>query len=489
MHVRREVWSLGPGDPTLSHYADAVARMQSRPERTDPASWLYQAAVHGTEAENPLKEWNQCTHNTWFFVSWHRIFLYYFEGIVRAAIEEIHGAEAADNWALPYWNYCRGGSFTKLPDAFRAKHRDDGSPNPLFVAQRSPVMNGGGTLRDEVVESGWALSRPNFIGRAEFGGKKEPVAQFGKEDSLGVLEGTPHGTVHGGVGGGTGWMRNIKAAAKDPIFWLHHCNIDRIWAQWMSEGGGRKNPTDPAWLKQAFTFHDAKGGHGTKTCGEVVDTEALNYKYDFVDGIPTGAPKPKAPPPHTMTAAIPPSEESEEAGAPIQPKIVGATERKLTLSGEPVAIPVEIDARARQEVKEASTESDPRRLYLNIENIEGEANPGISYGIYVNLPQDADAETKREHHVGNVSLFGIEHAAAPLKDEPAHSVATSVEIGPLLRALGGGEHFEAEGINVTFLPLLPVPPEGREDEFRQLIEEEADGPPVHIGRVSLAVDA
>jgi tyrosinase len=489
MHVRREVWSLGPDDPTLKRYADAVARMQSRPERSDPTSWLYQAAVHGTEAEKPLGDWNQCTHKTWFFVSWHRIFLYYFERIVRAAVEEIHGAKAADEWALPYWNYCRGGDFAKLPDAFREEHREDGTPNPLFVAQRSRVMNAGGRLNELVVESQGALSRPHFIGRAEFGGKKEPVIQFGKEASMGVLEGTPHGSVHGGVGGNGGWMSNILAAAKDPIFWLHHCNIDRLWAQWMSEGHGRENPTDSAWLKQAFTFHDTDGGLGTKTCGEVVDTEALNYKYDFVDGVPTGAPKPKAPAPRAMSAAIPPSEEGEEAAAPIQPKIVGATERKLTLSGKPAAIPVEIDPRAREEVREASTQTDPRHLYLNIENIEGEANPGISYGIYVNLPQGADAETRRRHHVGNVSLFGIEHAAAPLKDEPAHSVATSVEIGSLLRALGGGEHFDEEGINVTFLPLLSVPPEGREEEFRQLAEEEAEGPPVHIGRVSLAVDA
>jgi tyrosinase len=489
MHIRREVRSLGPGDPTLSHYADAVAEMEGRSERGDPTSWLYQAAVHGTEAPSPLAEWNQCTHNTWFFVSWHRIFLYYFETIVRSVIKDLHGADAAESWALPYWNYCRGGEYATLPDAFR----DDTGGNALYVAERDPVINAGGELEAPSVESDKALGRPEFIGRAMFGGKREKVTQFGEKTSRGVLEGTPHGTVHDGVGGRGGWMANILTAAKDPIFWLHHCNIDRIWAQWVAQGGA--NPPEGAWLDQPFSFYDAEKNLVAKTCGEVVDTKALDYEYDYVDGIPTGAEA--APEPQAEAAVPAPANPSGDDEPPAQPaaetaiehKIVGATEERVTLTGEPAAIPVEIDERAREEVREASTETDPRRLYLNIENIEGDVNPGVSYGIYVNLPPNSDAEAREKHHVGNVSLFGIERAPAPLRDEPAHSVATSVEIGPLLRALGGGEHFDQEGINVTFLPLLPKPPKGKEDEYRQELEERREGPPVHIGRVSLGIDA
>jgi tyrosinase len=179
----------------------------------------------------------------------------------------------------------------------------------------------------------------------------------------------------------------------------------------------------------------------------------------------------------------------EIAGVPSSPKIVGATERRVTLTGEPESLPLEIDERAREEVREASNASDPRNLYLNVENIEGEINPGIAYGIYVNLPEGADEATKAEHHVGNVSFFGIELARQPLKDEPAHNPVASAEVGSLLRSLGDGEHFDEPEIDVTFLPLLPEPPEGREEEFRQLLEERSESPPVHIGRVSLGIDA
>lgn len=179
----------------------------------------------------------------------------------------------------------------------------------------------------------------------------------------------------------------------------------------------------------------------------------------------------------------------EIARVSLNPKIVAASERKVTLAGEPASLPLDIDERARDEVRKASRESDSRNLYLNVENIEGEINPGTAYGIYVNLPEAADEETKAKHHVGNVSFFGIELARQPLKDEPAHDPVASAEVGSLLRSLGNGTEFEEAAIDVTFIPLLPKPPEGREEEFQQLLEERSESPPVHIGRVSLGIDA
>ncbi|PGG97210.1 hypothetical protein AJ79_09293 [Helicocarpus griseus UAMH5409] len=41
-----------------------------------------------------------------------------------------------------------------------------------------------------------------------------------------------HNNIHWWVGGEGGHMSQIPVATFDPIFWLHHCNIDRIWAIW-----------------------------------------------------------------------------------------------------------------------------------------------------------------------------------------------------------------------------------------------------------------
>lgn len=496
MFIRREVRSLGPQDPTLKHYADAVAEMKRRsdgksPDEWGPTSWEYQAAIHGTTLGNPLPTWNRCTHGSWFFVAWHRMFVYCFEEIVRSVVGELHGAEAAAAWALPYWNYCRGGEYASIPDAFRDPSAE-GAENPLYVQQRRNGINGGTPLLDEWTEDEKALARPHFVGKAEFGGGEAPPhEQFWSQG--GVFEQTPHNTVHVGVGGRGGWMANIDEAAKDPIFWLHHANIDRIWAQWLSQPN-RKDPAEGNWLGQDFEFFDAAGQKTSMVCRAVVDTAALGYEYDAVDGIPSGAPSEGAgapapaptPPPSpegepVSAAADPPADPSTEEQVPSDPKFVGATEETLTLTGESAAIPVEIDERAREEVREASRKDDPRHLYLNIEDVEGEVNPGTVYGIYLDLPKGADAAVRAQHHIGNVSFFGIEKARAPKGDEHGHSLRLSVEVGELLRSLGGGERYEGGELYVTFCPLT-LPGEGAGEAAHEEF-------PVHIGRISLAIDA
>lgn len=43
----------------------------------------------------------------------------------------------------------------------------------------------------------------------------------------------PHNICHTSIGGRGGSMSNVTTAAHDPIFWLHHCNIDRYFYNWM----------------------------------------------------------------------------------------------------------------------------------------------------------------------------------------------------------------------------------------------------------------
>src|SRR6266478_875268 len=100
-------------------------------------------------------------------------------------------------------------------------------------------------------------------------------------DGSGVLEGVPHGSMHVATGG-AGWMSNFVQAALDPIFWLHHCNIDRLWEVWIQRDPRNKNPDDPAWLDASFSFHDATGGNGNLTPRQVLQTRKapLSYEYD-----------------------------------------------------------------------------------------------------------------------------------------------------------------------------------------------------------------
>jgi tyrosinase len=489
MFLRREVRSLE--DDTLKYYAVAVQAMKER-SPTDHTSWWYQAAIHGSE-ESPRPLYNQCIHGSWYFPPWHRMYLYYFERIVRDAVIQNGGP---DDWALPYWNYGIDAAHASMPEAF---YKPAGEANPLYVQQRRqgippsrPGINEGGRIPQQIGSDGLALAceiYPGTLPRQLGGGTTKPRFKWSE---AGQLEELPHNLVHDAIGGG-GWMSSFEQAAKDPIFWLHHCNIDRIWAQWNGPAeASHPNPNDPTWRGQKFKFFDVDGSEVTRSVGEVLDIEAnLDYTYDVLPSPRPEDPKAAAPP------DSPPAEEEIEpvvaSAADGDPKVVAASEEPVTLTGEAEAVPVAIDDRAQEEVQEASRRSDPRRLYLNIENIEGETNPGTMYGVYLNLPENPDEEALEKHYAGAVSFFGIEHGKDPRKDEGAHQLRYVLEVGELLRTLGNGEEYGEGDVKVSFRPLGLEPPKATAKEGRRAamaapaVPAPADEPPVEIGRVSLSV--
>ena len=59
-----------------------------------------------------------------------------------------------------------------------------------------------------------------------------------------------HGTIHNTIGGNA-HMWNLRYSAFDPIFWLHHSNVDRLFAIWEALN---TNYTVPSWTNTAQTF-------------------------------------------------------------------------------------------------------------------------------------------------------------------------------------------------------------------------------------------
>ena len=115
------------------------------------------------------------------------------------------------------------------------------------------------------------------------------------------LEGI-HNTIHTTAGGpsGTysgGHMTFLSTAAFDPIFWLHHCNVDRFFALWQtinpnSYGGSQVAPHDTWTIPKGSTqngnspltpFHkDTKGNFWTTN--EVRNWRTFHYTYpEFAD--------------------------------------------------------------------------------------------------------------------------------------------------------------------------------------------------------------
>jgi tyrosinase-like protein len=448
------------GQEALQHYSAAVGRMKER-NPDEPTSWAYQAAIHGT-MDHPLSLQRQCEHESWFFFPWHRIYLYYFERIVRQAVVETGGPA---DWTLPYWNYDIDQAHAALPGPFI---QPAGGSNPLYVGNRNPRYNEGKPLPKLLRAEEEALALREFIGNAMFGGGNRSPHQPRFWGQMGLPERSPHGTVHVEIGG---LMGNPEQAAQDPIFWLHHANIDRIWAVWNELEGGA-NPPESGWTGHRFDFFDADGREAGKTCGEVEQTQLLSYTYD-------------PPPGGTVGAVTPPSTQppTPAPGAPEEAKIVGASDSPVSLTGESVEVPVEIDARAREEVLETVDPEDPRHLYLNVEDIRGERNPGRVYAMYLNLPPDPGSADYDSHHIGNLAFFGIERTTEPKADEAPHGMRFSVEVGDVVQALQDDPGWDREGLRICFRPVVPGEAEG---ESR---DDLGGDEPVQIGRVSLSIDA
>src|SRR5437588_416803 len=80
---RKSVEEMQADHQTLVSYQTAIAAMQKLPP-TDPLSWRFQASMHGTLGEDGANAaWSWCMHGNWWFLPWHRGYLYFFERIIR----------------------------------------------------------------------------------------------------------------------------------------------------------------------------------------------------------------------------------------------------------------------------------------------------------------------------------------------------------------------------------------------------------------------
>jgi len=498
--VRSDVKGLGAGwNDTLVWYAKGVRTLKSRP-LTNRTSWWFLAAIHGM---HPLvwqqfgvikptttlppsavqtRFWNQCQHQSWYFLPWHRGYLAAFEEIVRDAIVSAGGP---GDWALPYWNYSDPGrpDARTLPDAFDLAKLPDGSDNPLRVARRF----GDGTTPIQLDPSFVvldALQNDAFPGGDSdippgFGGP-ETLFHHGPESETtnGGLESLPHNVIHGAIGGVApggnpndwrdfGLMSMPITAALDPIFWIHHCNIDRLWNAWLRDAQEpHANPDLTTWLDgpadRQFAMPQSNQGEWTFTARDVLDTTAppLEYSYDD-ETLPIVQPRAARRLSRLGTrAAAGGDREREDAavGTDKKPELIGASDGPVRVTGSTGA-GVRLDPSSSQALRGnldraaargARRAAEPARVFLKLEGIRGTSDAAI-YHVYVGLPPNADPADYRDRLAGTVSLFGISAASDPNGPNAGSGINQVLEISEIVDAL----HLSGDGLDrldVRFVP-------------------------------------
>jgi len=79
-----------------------------------------------------------------------------------------------------------------------------------------------------------------------------------------------HGWVHNAVGGDIGEMSTARSPT-DPVFWLHHANVDRLWARWQKRNPRKRPRNTSERLKPSPMF-------GIEV-SETLKLSELGYRY------------------------------------------------------------------------------------------------------------------------------------------------------------------------------------------------------------------
>ena len=388
----------------IATYAAGVAAMRARSaaDPDDPLGWEYFSRIHGNPfADGPFPgdpiDWSTCQHGTWFFVAWHRIYLRQLEFVIMAET-------GVDDFALPYWDYTDASDVTAIPAPF------DDPASSLFDGTRQ--------FRPRTIPAPTWQQAGTY---AAFGGALQAVNHLGSQQ--GALELNPHNPIHGIVGGN---MATFQSPL-DPLFYIHHCNIDRFAAQWL-ELPGRANPTDTSWLDTAFSFPDPNTADGrTNIPVSAVATLAdAGYEYDDVPAV-------AAPGPASPGFGIAGDEDTIE-GMPGARKDDRLELLAATAAGGSVTDSVEIESPPELAAGLAlDGDADDSPLYLVLENvgIDG-GDASAMWDVFVT----ADGEPAL---VGTISPFGL----AGLTAKGGRQTLT-FDISHLAGSLGSGP------IEVTF---------------------------------------
>jgi len=301
--IRKSFYDLS--DDEVKNLCRAVGYMRKDIALNSTLQWENYAKLHAYHCTNSGVSMVQ-VHWSWHFLPWHRGYVYFLERILDNILKTNFGWNG-DAFAYPYWDWS---NHQEIPNTKLRK--DSGLASPLFgydLTQEDmvqadslgfdnlalydgnrkpsilqPTMDPSNEVsadsKQHITETKWYMSRDyiNAILQAPFelfGGKavENPTTPSGQ----GLLEQGPHNNGHDWVGTRFGNNRNmgtLRYAANDPIFFMHHGNIDRIWSLYKNE---MPDPNGP-WGQQEYTYTDIDGSPLKVTVKDIV-TKLTNITY------------------------------------------------------------------------------------------------------------------------------------------------------------------------------------------------------------------
>ncbi|KAH6758237.1 hypothetical protein C2S51_018472 [Perilla frutescens var. frutescens] len=275
----------------IAKYKKAVERMRALPH-DDPRSfsqqanvrcaycdWAYdQVGIPGLELQ---------IHFSWLFFPFHRYYLYFYERILGKLIDD-------PTFALPFWNWDSPAGM-QIPSIYMDPKstlydplRDQAHLPPAIIDM---YFNGTDchTPHCKQIETNLITMYKQMVSKA-----KTPGLFFGRPyhsgdpptPGAGTIENVPHNTIHNWTGDRKHKgedMGNFYSAGRDPIFFAHHSNVDRMWNVWKTLGGKRVDITDADYLNTSFVFYDEKARLVRVKVRDCLDSTKLGYTYEAVE--------------------------------------------------------------------------------------------------------------------------------------------------------------------------------------------------------------
>ncbi|GMI72805.1 hypothetical protein HRI_000949800 [Hibiscus trionum] len=375
------------GPEYLDKFTKAMELMKALPE-DDPRSFMQQANVHcaycnGAYDQVGFPDQELQVHFSWLFFPFHRLYLYFYERILGKLIDD-------PDFAMPFWNWDSPAGL-----AIPAIYVDPNSP--LYNEKRN-VNHQPPELLDldyageeeelskkDLIKSNLSVMYRQMVSNKTASLFHGAAYRAGDDPSpgMGSIENTPHTAVHRWVGDKrqpfSEDMGNFYSAGRDPVFYAHHSNVDRLWNIWKSlPGKKRRDFTSTDWLDSSFVFYDENANLVRAKVRDCLDTRTLGYDYQRVE-IPwlSNKPAPRRP----------------RQGQGGRGQAMAAETSKTTAIRN--AFPVVLEKLVRIEVprpKKSRTklEKEDEEEVLVLQNIKLDRDVAVKFDVYIN---DEDEET------------------------------------------------------------------------------------------------
>lgn len=381
-------------------YNLAIQRMKELPD-TDPRSFMNQANIHCAYCNTAYKQGGGDDtvplqiHNSWLFFPFHRWYLYFYERILGSLIND-------PTFALPFWNWDNPKGMT-IPPMFNVQNSAIYDPfrEPTHLTSIVDLGVTGSTDPLQLVSNNLTVMYSEMVR-----GNNDVYDFMGKPYRLGTpvdpgagsSERGSHTSIHIFVGDSRQPrkenMGNFYSAGRDPLFYCHHSNVDRMWTLWQklpSTAVPDKSIDDPDYLNASFLLYDENGKLVRVTVKDSIDNLRMGYAYERID-LPW---LDYRPPRQTAKARI--------------NRVQGAKAPKAK-----TLFPLKLEKVVRFEVDKPTKGKANESLVL--ENITVDTSKFLKFDVFVNDEDDAPAELDKAAYAGT-------YAQVPHKSE--NGTATS----------------------------------------------------------------